>query len=184
MVIEQDICDKIALIHKKELKGKGFLSKCTSKFISFFYKEISKELSTIIVYDKNTNNEITGFAFFSTDLKYNTVFFRKNLLRILKFPLIYLPLITYTCRHLFNTIKIDYSVELVQIAVESHFKGQGIALKLIQMAEKELMSRRIGSYYLQVHNNNLSAIKFYEKNGFNMVKDVKNKKIFKKEISY
>jgi len=52
------------------------------------------------------------------------------------------------------------------------------------MAEKELMSRRIGSYYLQVHNNNLSAIKFYEKNGFNMVKDVKNKKIFKKEISY
>jgi len=184
MVIGQDICDKIALIHKNELKGKGFFSRCSIKFISFFYKEISKERSTIIVYEKNTKDAITGFAFFSTNLEYNIVFFRKNLFRCLLFPSIYLPLASHVFQRLFNYTKIDYCTELVQIAVDSSFKGQGVALKLIQLAEKALMDMGINSYFLQVHNNNLSAIKFYEKNGFIMVKDLKNKKIFKKEISY
>jgi ribosomal protein S18 acetylase RimI-like enzyme len=50
--------------------------------------------------------------------------------------------------------------------VEPFFKGKGIGRKLIQQVIIEARARKRNKIFLWVIEDNLSARKFYEKNGF------------------
>lgn len=60
----------------------------------------------------------------------------------------------------------DDSIEICELYVEPFFKGCGIGRELIQYVILEAIEAKIQKIYLWVIEDNLSARKFYEKNGF------------------
>lgn len=63
---------------------------------------------------------------------------------------------------------------LQRIAVIQSERRQGVASELIEFATQYLKSLGIKSFYLEVNENNLIAIKVYEKLGFNNISTRKN----------
>ncbi|WP_407332840.1 peptidase C39 family protein [Enterovibrio sp. 27052020O] len=59
---------------------------------------------------------------------------------------------------------------LYSIAVSSHYRGQGIANQLLTLCEKSAVDRGYITLRLEVREDNLSAIKLYEKHGFKPLK--------------
>jgi len=60
----------------------------------------------------------------------------------------------------------DGAVEICEFYVEPFFKGNGIGKKLIQQVILEARTSKKNKIFLWVIEDNLSARKFYEKNGF------------------
>ena len=58
---------------------------------------------------------------------------------------------------------------LQKIAVIESERRKGIATELIEFSIEYLKSQNIKSFYLEVNENNLIAIKVYEKLGFNNI---------------
>lgn len=67
---------------------------------------------------------------------------------------------------LINRKYIDDDIEICEFYVEPFFKGQGIGRGLIQKVIDEAKKSNIQRIFLWVIENNLSARKFYETNGF------------------
>lgn len=65
-----------------------------------------------------------------------------------------------------NRIFKDKSVEISEFYVEPFFKGNGIGKKLIQQVILEARTSKKNKIFLWVIEDNLSARKFYENNGF------------------
>lgn len=63
---------------------------------------------------------------------------------------------------------------LQKIAVLESFRRKGVATQLIAFAEKELKSKNIATFYLEVNEHNLIAINVYEKLGFEKISTRKN----------
>lgn len=63
---------------------------------------------------------------------------------------------------------------LQQIAVTSKYRNKGIASVLLQYAINYLKQQPVVKFYLEVNENNLIAIKTYEKFGFKKVVTRKN----------
>ncbi|GBD90390.1 ribosomal-protein-alanine N-acetyltransferase [bacterium BMS3Abin04] len=161
---------QIALIHKKMLSSSDFLSECNVNFLAYFYNTIAESDSTILItedYDEN----VKGFLFFTTDKEnYMKNFLTRNFLSLLKFPSIYIPLIKASIRS-FKSQRVQfYKNELVHIAVDSKFQGQGIGRKLLVELESILKERKINEYYLQVFGENIAAVSLYKKMGFETVR--------------
>jgi ribosomal-protein-alanine N-acetyltransferase len=60
---------------------------------------------------------------------------------------------------------------LYSLCIAKEYQGQGIATKLLEYSFKTL---KIKSFTLEVKTINQNAIKLYEKNGFEIVKTLKN----------
>ncbi len=60
----------------------------------------------------------------------------------------------------------DNDVEICEFYVEPFFKGNGIGKQLIQQVILEARSNKRNKIFLWVIEDNLSASKFYENNGF------------------
>ncbi|SRR5574344_2168951 len=56
--------------------------------------------------------------------------------------------------------------EIITIGVHPDFRGTGIADALLQLMEKEQASKKI---FLEVAENNISARKLYERNGYKQI---------------
>ena len=152
------------------LSRSDFLSECTVTFLAYFYNTIAESASTIVItadYDEN----VKGFLFFTTDKEnYMKNFLTGNFLSLLKFPSIYIPLIKASIRS-FKSQRVQfYKNELVHIAVDSKFQGQGIGRKLLVELESILKERKINEYYLQVFGENIAAVSLYKKMGFETVR--------------
>ncbi len=65
-----------------------------------------------------------------------------------------------------NRIFKDDAVEICEFYVEPFFKGNGIGKKLIQQVILEARASKRNKIFLWVIEDNLSARKFYENNGF------------------
>ena len=65
-----------------------------------------------------------------------------------------------------NRIFKDDAVEICEFYVEPFFKGNGIGKKLIQQVILEARASKKSKIFLWVIEENLSARKFYENNGF------------------
>ena len=65
-----------------------------------------------------------------------------------------------------NRIVIDDAVEICEFYVEPVFKGNGIGKQLIQQVIIEAQTCRKRKIFLWVIEDNLSARRFYENNGF------------------
>lgn len=161
---------QIALIHKKMLSNSDFLSECNVNFLAYFYNTIAESDSTILI-TENDGKKVKGFLFFTTDREnYMRNFLTKNFPSILKFSNIYIPLIRAIIRKVKSEHVPSYQNELVHIAVDSKFQGQGIGRKLLVELESILKVRNINEYYLQVFGDNLVAVSLYKKMGFETVK--------------
>lgn len=65
-----------------------------------------------------------------------------------------------------NRISKDDAVEICEFYVEPFFKGNGIGKELIQQVILEARTSKKNRIFLWVIEDNLSARKFYENNGF------------------
>lgn len=65
-----------------------------------------------------------------------------------------------------NRIFVEDAVEICEFYVEPFFKGNGIGKKLIQHVISEARMKNKRKIFLWVIEDNLSARKFYENNGF------------------
>lgn len=65
-----------------------------------------------------------------------------------------------------NRLNIDESIEIDTFYVEPFFKGKGIGTKLIQHTISEVQKENKKRIFLWVIQDNSSARKFYEANGF------------------
>lgn len=183
---------QIANIHKEELNNQGFLSKCSVKFLTIFYRWMSKDKeSFVIIILEENKNEVLGFIFCVEKAKrYYKKFFYHNFIKIL-----FLPKDIFNILKSFKKKRINlniYKAELTQIAIKNSFQGKGFAKKLIQEAEKEFIKRGIKEYYLQVDKDNLKAINLYKNKGFKEIthqeensfeKIIMNKRIVFEEIN-
>ncbi|MGK7938684.1 MAG: GNAT family N-acetyltransferase [Crocosphaera sp.] len=75
-------------------------------------------------------------------------------------------------QELFST-KIEGSLYVYILAVDSHYRKQGIGKKLMNHVENKARKQNISSISLTVWSDNINAIKFYEKQGFKEVKHIK-----------
>lgn len=57
------------------------------------------------------------------------------------------------------------------LSVDVQFRSLGIGRKLIEFSENYVRTLGINNYKLEVHKNNIKAIRFYEKNGFQIIGD-------------
>lgn len=180
-----DILESIAKIHKSQLGGTDVLSSCSLKTIELFYQTVSN-LDTTILLTEKSNEIITGFVYSCVgESSPISGFLKKHLLRIIFTPAAFLQIIKSILNKLLFRNKFQWSSELVYIAVDKKHTGKGIATKLIQNLENELLKRNVNEYCLQVFCDN-PAVKLYEKLNFETIGTIKklctNKYLMKKQI--
>ena len=59
--------------------------------------------------------------------------------------------------------------ELLKIAVLDSYRRQNIGYELLDTMEKYLINKGITKVFLEVRDDNIAAINFYEKNGFDKI---------------
>ncbi|MGK7938685.1 MAG: GNAT family N-acetyltransferase [Crocosphaera sp.] len=75
-------------------------------------------------------------------------------------------------QELFST-KIEGSLYVYILAVDSHYRKQGIGKNLMNHVKNKARKQNISSISLTVWSDNIDAIKFYKKQGFKEVKQIK-----------
>ncbi|MGG4492242.1 GNAT family N-acetyltransferase [Metabacillus idriensis] len=68
----------------------------------------------------------------------------------------------------------DSSMEIMNLAVDNHFRGKGIAKKLIAHAKQICAAQKIGILEIGTGNSSLDQLALYQKCGFRMEKVIKN----------
>ncbi|NER94665.1 MAG: GNAT family N-acetyltransferase [Symploca sp. SIO1B1] len=79
-----------------------------------------------------------------------------------------------------ESFEVDDRVRLLSLAVNDDLKGSGLASKLLTEFERAIAP--VQEYGLSVKNSNTRAIKFYQKNGFVLEKQVDNSIYFLKRL--
>lgn len=162
---------QIAKIHKQEI-NQGFLSQLGVKFLSKLYERMISSKNSFVIVSKN-NDEVIGFISGCTNLKK----FYKDFLRKYIFwaTITLLPKIfnMTTITKIFETLKYSKKEEkklpeeeLLVIAINKKFHGQGIAQKMFDLFIKEMRSRKVKQFKVVVGENLSRAIGFYEKMSF------------------
>lgn len=80
---------------------------------------------------------------------------------------------------------ISKTAYITMIAVKNEYKGNGIGKKLLKLSE--VFAIKFGMKYikLEVHKENISAIRFYEKSGYSYLDIASDTTIFlQKELNY
>ena len=77
----------------------------------------------------------------------------------------------------------DAKFRLLSIAVKSDIQSHGIGHQMVEFFENTLIYRGISCYGLSVKSENIRAIKFYEKYGFVLEKEISGSKYFRKDLN-
>jgi ribosomal protein S18 acetylase RimI-like enzyme len=164
------ICKKIAKIHLDSYSSNHFTSGFSLDKLAEYYLCLidASDLSFIATED----NEVLGFVISGTDLADGVKnFIDENrfwlLLQLLKRPQI-------LCEKLFDVVrgKFHFSkpseakYRLLSIATASNVRSLGVGSAMLKFLERELIAKNINIYGLSVKYLNISAIRFYERNGF------------------
>jgi ribosomal-protein-alanine acetyltransferase len=64
--------------------------------------------------------------------------------------------------------------EILNIAVHPLFRAKGIGQKLFAATVNRCLSQKVESIWLEVRKNNVEAVNFYQKNGFEVIYTRKN----------
>ena len=75
----------------------------------------------------------------------------------------------YVIGYVMFWIKYENQGHIISIAVDKNYRGMGAGTELLLKAIGILSLLRIDAIYLEVRENNLEAVKFYEK--FNFIRD-------------
>ena len=121
-----------------------------------------------LVYETNTNKEITKFAlislspqdFLSRLLKYKPLLF-SILIRFWRLP------VTHILFGKVTVVNIENIPEVILICVLSEERGKGYGSQFLKQIEKDLLNHGVTSYCVKTENNKENrAIPFYLQNGF------------------
>lgn len=168
---EKRDCLQVAEIHFQEIR-KGFLNRLGKRFLYYFYEAMITSDNAFLLVVCN-NNSVVGFVSGCSDLKrFYKDFFKKYLLKM--FPIFLLKVfnprvftsIFETMRYSKKEIKDLPSAELLSIALNARFCGQGIASQLFESFVAEMKKRGIKRFRVIVGEDLKLAIRFYEAKGF------------------
>jgi len=168
---------QIAEIHRQEIK-KGFLRSLKKSFLTKLYSAIiESEFSFCIVAESDAL--IIGFIAGATNItKFYQYFLKKYFFQA---TLTLLPHIfnLRTLRKIFETLfypkkeKELPKAELLTIAVKKKFQGKGAASQMFEKFVLEMKERGVNTFKVVVGKELLPAIKFYERVGFQFLKEIK-----------
>lgn len=82
----------------------------------------------------------------------------------------------------YATDKANYQAYMSMLAVHPNFRGKKIATKLVQVSEAKLKDLGFKSLRLETYKNNVNAISFYKKNGFQIIQSNENSFFFMKSL--
>jgi len=165
---DKKILYQVAKLHKENI-NKGFLSSLGEEFLYCVYRSISEaECSVLIVYIRN--NKVIGFVAGTTNLKEVKEKLRsgckltlfKVLLKLVLNPRNFMKFLE-TKRY--SDMKDNIKAELLGIAVDEKYRGQGIAQDLYKELCKYFKNRGFGKFKIVVGEGLVRAQKFYEKMG-------------------
>lgn len=163
---------QIAKIHEQEIKN-AFLSSLKSNFLCKFYEAIivSKGSFCFVAKEKNM---IVGFIAGVTNIDDFYRYFFKNYFFVL-IPVMLPNFFNFrNIKKIFETIlypkktKDLPKAELLTIAVNVEFQGKGLGNKLLGKFILKMKNKNIHSFKVLV-GKELSAVKFYQKNGFKIL---------------
>lgn len=159
---------EITKLHKKVIPL-GLLSMLDEPFSEWVYQEILKN-DTAFGFAVSDNQKLIGFVIATEN---STNVFRS----LLKNPIKLFYLLTRQLMKKPNLIfKLVDSVfyenssqtkepTLLSIAIDTDYQGQGIGSELIKSIRLEFKNRGVKRYRVEVHQANLQANKFYQKQG-------------------
>ena len=166
---------QIAKIHKAQI-NKGFLSTLKPAFLENIYTAIIESDTGFCVVVKE-GDRIAGFISGTTDINalyryfIKKYFFQSLVLVIQKiFKVSYIKKMIETLLYPVKESKLPQA-ELLTMAVDRQFQGQGIASKIFVEFLEEMKKRNIKSFKVLVGEELTPAIHFYEKNGFTFLKN-------------
>lgn len=167
---------QIAEIHKQEI-SEGFLSSLPLQFLIKLYEEIIvSKLGFCIIARENGN--VIGFVAGTTNLNaFYRYFISHSFFRamFILFPQIFsfkslkkiIESLIYPAKE-----KELPSAELLTIAVKKEFQGQHIAGDMLQLFIEEMKNSGVSIFKVLVGKELKSAIRFYEKTGFQYFSEV------------
>lgn len=182
--------EEIAKIHANSLPD-DFLPSLGGEFLKTFYKGLI------------VRPDVFGFVFSSRGKTAGFVVATENMERVFKSVLIYqftqlLPKVLfslfknpYLLKNIFDTFFYTQKdkgpeAELIIIALESKYRGQGFGEKMVHLLDNEMRKRKIARYKLTVTQRNKKANAFYKKLGFRKYSDFrlynKNWNVLVKEL--
>jgi len=160
---------KIAIIHKIEI-GKGFLSSLPTSFLEKLYICIIE--NDFCVVDKE-NGEVVGFIAGTLDLKkLYSLFVKKYFFYSIVLLLPKILNVRKIIEDIFYIKNEEINAELLTVAVEKKYQGQGMAKKMLELFVSEMKKRGIKIFKVVVGEELNPAISFYEKSGFKFLKDI------------
>lgn len=175
-LLKEDL-PEVVRIHRNNLPS--LINFYTADFIRKFYlHHLNKGNETVLVGFKE-DGELCGFVFGTSDIEdmfgsftaQNKLYFIKNtLLALLKHPKYLFYIFQSFVSKGFQ--KGDSKTQLVYIAVDAKYKGNGVGKKLLEGFEDEL--RKSQNYYeLEVEQNN-PALDFYKSKNFKIIRQINN----------
>ena len=165
---------KIAMIHKTEISG-GFLSSLSLAFLKSFYLALIESPSGFCIVAKE-DSEIVGFVSGTTHLNAFYAYFLSRY--FLQSFFILLPKLFSSLKRIIETLRYPKKedslpkAELLTIAMVSTFQGKGIGGLMPQPFISEMKKRNITVFKVVVGESLPNAIAFYEKNGFEFLKNI------------
>ena len=166
---------QIAEIHKAEIK-KGFLSSLDVRFLESLYSFIIKSDFSFCVVAKE-GDRVMGFAAGTLDINKLYLKFLKNHFFssfAIFFPKILSPSFM---KKIFETLLYPKKendlpkAELLTIAIRNEFQNDGLGGKMLFLFISEMQKRGTKIFKVVVGEELKQAIKFYEKNGFKMLRN-------------
>lgn len=162
--------DELVRIHKSTFDKihftMNFSNDLLSKYFSILIENMSYKLVAI-----NEANTINGYLF--ADINPSSIVngFRKNnlfgvLLVLLKNPRFIKEKLKEFLNINNNRRRKSDQLSIYLLASDPNLKGQGIASRLLEYFESEIINDGFKNYNLSVRLNNEPAIKFYLKHGF------------------
>lgn len=164
------ICNQIAKIHIDSYSGGHFTSGFSLNKLSEYYLCLveASDLSFVAV----ENDEVLGFVISGVHLADGVKkFIVENrfwlLLQLLKRPKILYEKLVEFLGGVFHISKpSEAKFRLLSIATDPRVRSLRVGSAMLKFLERELIARNINIYGLSVRDLNISAIRFYERNGF------------------
>lgn len=175
---EEDI-QEISKIHKRAFDESHFTSHLSTRLLMKFYRKLIEFNSFTFLFEDDDSKNIAGFII-AGDKTQAAIdnFTRENFAEIFKIFLFKPYLLKPKLKAAFTKLikgkafSAQSSLRLLSIAVAPEFQNKKIGKQLILFLETELKKNNIYQYGLSVKNDNEKAIKFYNRNGYLIEKEI------------
>jgi ribosomal protein S18 acetylase RimI-like enzyme len=185
--IKVDDLDVVASLHLSSYRGDHFTSRLPRRLLRKYYGEIVK-LNPFSYIAVTEDDQPLGFVVGGLQTKDAIKnFVRKNFLALMavsiKSPSFLIQRIANkfkptTSGQEFSRVKL----RLLSIAVGVRNQSRGTGHALLQHFERNLLSHSVAEYGLSVHSSNVNAIKFYEREKFQIEFETSEAKYYFKKL--